>query len=329
MLQESYRCANLAIERNRELNTILELAMSEWSLARHGNSDEAYVARLSKAEELLLDKDIKHFELTQYALVRFYRLTYRYFEACEVFPLLTSEVMNRRRLLRDTAIYGEAAYYLADSGYPDRVVQPHLEKTANLLEMAITSGYRNARVIVALAFIRCKLGDTEAGLTALEEICDKRGDLSWENILSILGRIQEGDLPVQGFALGISNSTTLTSLGSFARRFLKNNELAEALYRAAVRVDNQEPISLTNLARFLVQRAEPADLREARRLVQLAQTFSDRRFRWWRDVFEELHSIDDRKINAAESTAQELSDLPPAKKSYKTRVSSQRNGTLF
>ena len=257
--------------------------------------------------------------MAQYALVRFYRLTYRYFETCEAFPHLTNEVMNRRRLLRDAAIYGEAASYLADSGYPDQVVQPHLERAANLLEMAIAAGYRNARTIVALVFIRGHFGGTEAGLTALEEICDKRGELSWDSILSVLGRIQEGDLPVQGFALGVNNSTTLTRLGTFARRFMKNDKLAEALYRAAVRVDNQEPISLTNLARFLVQRAEPADLREAQRLLQIAQTFSDRRFRWWRDVLDELHSLESRKIDAAESAAQELSDIYIAKRSYKMR----------
>ena len=319
MLQESYRCAKLAVERNREAVNILELAMSEWSLARQENSDEAYVARLSKAEELLLDKNCINLDSAQYALFRFYRLTYRYFETCDLFARVIANDTNKRRCLREAAIYGESASYLADSGYPEQVVKYHLERAKSILEMAVTAGIRDARTIVALAFIHGHSAGKEAGLTALEEICDQRGELSWNNILAVISEVQEGDLPLQGFALGIQSSISITRLGSFAKRFMENDKLAEALYRAAVRVDNREPISLTNLARLLVQRKEPAGLREAQRLVQMAQTFSDRRFRWWRDVLDELNSLNSSKINVPESDKQELSAIPLSKRQYKMR----------
>jgi hypothetical protein len=106
----------------------------------------------------------------------------------------------------------------------------------------------------------------------------------------MLSEVREGDLPAEGFALGVTDSSALTRLGTFSNRFLNNSELAEALYRAAVRMNPHDPVAQTNLARFLVKRGEPADLREADRVIQLAKTFADRRFSWWRPLLLELKS---------------------------------------
>lgn len=83
---------------------------------------------------------------------------------------------------------------------------------------------------------------------------------------------------------GISQSAVLTKLGTFALEFLKDTMLSEALYRAAVRWEPHDPIALTNLARFLVRVMYQESLGEARRLLQKAQNFADRRFNWWRAV---------------------------------------------
>jgi hypothetical protein len=162
-----------------------------------------------------------------------------------------------------------------------------------------------------LTFIRAILDGVPNGLTALEDICNERDELSWEQILTFISEVRESDLPSCGFALGILESGALTRLGTFANRFLHNPALAEALYRAAVRTDSEDPVSLTNLARFLANRGEPADLRESKRLVQLAQTFADRRFHWWRDVFARLQEVKDQTITSTETPkSREVETLP-------------------
>ncbi len=176
------------------------------------------------------------------------------------------------------------------------MVEEHLDKALNLLEIAISSGCKSARAVIALAYVRCLKEGVSAGVTALADLSPERGELSWERVLTMLSEAKESDLPTEGFALGVIESSALTRLGTFAHRFLKKVELAEALYRAAVRMDPHDPIAQTNLARLLVKRGEPADLREAKRIIQLAQTFADRRFSWWRPVLMELRKLEEDKI---------------------------------
>ena len=81
-----------------------------------------------------------------------------------------------------------------------------------------------------------------------------------------------------------------TLLGTYAARFMNDTELAEILYRAAVRLNRHNAIASTNLARFLLRHGGRESLNEARRLLQTAQQFSDRRFGWWRAVAEEVNT---------------------------------------
>ncbi|MFA4846529.1 MAG: restriction endonuclease, partial [Patescibacteria group bacterium] len=169
------------------------------------------------------------------------------------------------------------------------LVEKYLEKAMNLLETTISSGYRGAREVIALAYIRCLMEGVDVGITALLDLSPERGQLSWERVLTLLSEAHVDDLPAEGFALGVTDSASLTRLGTFSHRFLNDPRLTEALYRAAVRMDPHDPIAQTNLARFLVKRSDPADLREARRVIQLAQSSADRRFSWWRPVLLELN----------------------------------------
>jgi hypothetical protein len=139
MFQESQRCATLATEINRNVATLLELATAEWALARHQDTDEKYIAKLRRAEELFIN--ISSFELAKFALSRFYRLTYRFYDSCESFPRLSAESTNRRRLLRDSPIYAESAIQLVNLNFPEEILKHHLQESVSLLEMAITSGY--------------------------------------------------------------------------------------------------------------------------------------------------------------------------------------------
>ena len=316
LLSESQRCASLATEMHRNDYTVLELAMSEWSLARHQKSEAQYVSKLTIAENLLKSLDFESFELAQLALVRFYRLTYRPLDACENFPHFAIYTHNKRRLLCQTPIYGESAINLVGPDYPEQVSKLHLQKAAEFLEIAIASGYRHARVIIALAFCRAILEGTSSGITVLQELNISKGNIDWNSAVEVLRNAKESDLLSLGFALGITESSSLTRLGTFVNRFLKDFEISEALYRAAVTNNPRDHVALTNLSRFLVKKGTVSSINEAKRLVQQAQSFSDRRFRWWRNVLADIDEIEEVALEKNAIYQQEKRDDVPYVKKY-------------
>jgi hypothetical protein len=288
LLEESLRCAVRATEQWKSPGTLLELAESHWAVARHQKTDEEYVARLRQAEECFQESRLNNFELADFALARFYRMTFRQLDCCAVFPQALIDVRNPRRLLRECPMYGEAAIQLWYNGYPAEIIRPHLLDARRLLEAAIAAGYGNARQITDLAFICAILEGPPAGDIALGVILDPRGSVDWARALEIASSTTQDDLLSQSFSLGIHLGSVWTLLGTYFMRFKKDDRFAGVMYRTAVRLDHHNPIALTNLARFLVRKGAPADYAEARRLLQTAEQFSDRRFRWWRSVLAEL-----------------------------------------
>lgn len=286
-LDESQRCASRGVQQVRSWSTVLELGLSEWALARHEASDEEYAIRLRRAEEYLSDPILESYEAAQLALARFYRLTFQSLKACHAFPRERAKGSSYRRILRDSYILGEAATQLWFADYPEELVAAHLADAQSLLESAIAAGYCNARIIVALAYVAAIKGGVEQGSTVLADICTK-ADVAWDRAVKLALDASPANLFEFGFALGIDQSAVWTRLGTFASRFLGDQELAEGLYRAATRLDPHDAIALTNLARFLVRHRLTSGSQEARRLIQKAQNFADRRFIWWRAVLAEL-----------------------------------------
>jgi hypothetical protein len=281
---ESVGCARRAVQLFRYPGSILELAQAEWQRARYEPTDEQYVSRLRSAEIEFNDAVLKEDEIAQLALSRFYRLTFRQRDACATYPRLKEKLKNTRRLLRESYIYAEASLQLAYSRYPQDIVRHHLTEARVLLESAISAGYQNARLISDLAFVMATLDGAAAGSAALADICTASGSVSWEEALRLVAEADVATPATLGLALGIDQSPVWTILGTFVRRFLKDDELTELFYRTALRLDAHNVVALTNLARFLIQTKGSESLREAQRLIQRAQSFSDRRFTWWRAV---------------------------------------------
>lgn len=329
LLSEASRCSTLAQELSKNAAIMLECALVEWALARLQKDDKKYVDKLQSAEALFKHDIIRKSDVGPFAISRFYRLSYRYYDACLAFPELIDASKNRRRILREVSIYAESAIQLANLQYPKDVLEEHLNKAVNLLEIAISSGCKSAREVIALAYIRSLLEGAASGITALSDLCSGRRELSWEQALGMLSEVKEGDLIAEGFALGVTDSSSLTRLGSFSNRFLNNRDLAEALYRAAVRMNPHDAIAQTNLARHLLQRGDPADLREAERVLQLAQTFADRRFSWWRPVQIELKKIKDATVLSENNQDKSSTkDLPPFKRALHFRQIRQHYNKL-
>lgn len=158
-----------------------------------------------------------------------------------------------------------------------------------MMEAALTAGFRDARIIVNLAFTTAILDGVDSAKTALGDIAGDQGWISWREAMELVGDTDRQDTALLGFSLGVDESGILTRLGTFARTFLDDNELAESLYRAATRANPHDAVAQTNLARFLVRTG--GSLTEAERAIQRAQTFADRRFTWWRPVLAEITAL--------------------------------------
>lgn len=286
-LGEALRCAERSVQASRMWANLLELGLSEWALSRHETTDERYVARLRKAEGCLTDDLLRECEPAQLALARFYRLTFQPIKACDTFCRQARKMSNPRRVLRDSYVLGEAASQLWFADYPEAIVTGYLSEARQFLESAIAAGYLNARIVVALAYVVAIMDGAEAGETTLGDLHAGSG-VAWDQAIRHAIAASPSNLIEYGFALGINQSAVWTRLGTFAGRFLEDVPLAETLYRAAIRMDPHDAIALTNLARVLVRHGGPRAEQEARRLIQKAQNFADRRFTWWRAVLAEL-----------------------------------------
>lgn len=290
-LDEAVACGLLSVNSLRMPAGTLELAQAQWQRARYENTDERYVSRLRLAEEQFSHPILSEEEIAHLALARFYRLTFRQLDACKVFPRLNPSIKNTRRLLRESYVYAEAAIQLWYADYPAEIVEPHLQEARSLLETAIAAGYHNARLISDLAYVVAIVEGPEAGTVTLSEICGDQNSISWEEALRLIAETDITNPLAYTLALGIDQAPVWTILGTFVRRFLQDDDLAELFYRTALKIDAHNPIALTNLARFLARSSRPNVLPEAERLIQKAQAFADRRFTWWRAVQTEISEL--------------------------------------
>jgi hypothetical protein len=245
------------------------------------------VNRLRIAEEHLTDDLLRDYEPAQLALARLFRLSFQPLKACEAYPTQLGRISNLRRVLREAYILGEAASQLWFADYPETVIQKYLIESRSLLESALAAGYRNARIIIALAYVVAILDGAQAADATLSEISAGTG-VEWDQVTKLVCKANSSDLLGLGLALGIDQSAVWTRLGTFVGRFHGDFSLAEELYRTATRLDQHDAIALTNLARFLATHGGASSQQEARRLVQKAQNFADRRFTWWRSVATQL-----------------------------------------
>jgi transcriptional regulator with XRE-family HTH domain len=296
-LRGSLKCSKLAKERYSDGAILLQEALAEWAVAKSLRDDEMYAQTMRRVEKLLTSDEVLGLEEGRLTLARFYRLNHQPWDACRAYRAYSRRARNRRRMLRESYICGEAAAQMWYGGYPRPMVNECCDEALMLLEQAFAAGYHSARLITALAFLHAATsGDVEVGEAAMSRIYVRNGGVDWDQTARNIAKANIGDLGSYGFAMGINNSGVLTRLGTFAREFSRNDELAEALYRLAVAVNGRDVVALTNVARFLIARGRPEDLIEARQFLGRAQVFAEPRFKWWRAVLAEL----DNRYDAAE-----------------------------
>jgi tetratricopeptide (TPR) repeat protein len=296
-LEKSIRCAELAVNTYATGSSVLELALCEWAIANLENTDELFSNRLKLAETHLKNELLKDNENALLTLSRFYRLNFLPKNCCDIFPKSVEDFKNIRKLLRSVHLYAESAISLWYANFPKEISEMHLQSSKALLETSISAGYGNARNIVNLAFIQSILGQYEDGLVTLNEINLEGTGLDWNGIIEKIHTPVVTESLFNGFALGIENCGVWTRLGTYAKTFLKDINLSELMYRAAIRIDPTNPIALTNLARLLINEFDDNDsLVEAKRLIQKAKNFADRRFCWWRQVLSQIEEIENNTV---------------------------------
>jgi hypothetical protein len=309
-LDESVRCADLAFKTYATGNSLLELALCESAIANYENSDEAFANRLKNAERHFKYDLLKDNENALLSLARFYRLNYLPKNCCDIFPKSIQDFRNIRKLLRSVHLYAESAISLWYAKFPEEISQQHLITAKELLEISISAGYNNARNIVNLAFLQSILGSVEDGLTTLKDISLDSNSIDWDIIIEKINSPKEKGILFTGFALGIENCGVWTRLGTFTKTFQKDIGLAEAMYRVAIRIDPRNPIALTNLARLLVNEYDDDDtLSEAKRLIQKARNFADRRFCWWRQILFQIEQIENLTESQTTKTDKEYHEI--------------------
>ena len=281
------RCTDLARKLSENHGVLVEAGQANWAFARYEQDDERYAERLRIAERLLSDRILSNDLFARLTLARFYRLNFLPYAACYAFPVDLGTTTQVRKCLRDSYVIGEAAVQLQHANYPPEIVRQTLEKARGIMEAAVAAGYTTARIVVSLAFVSALLDGVPSGHSVLASMFGSASVDPWQRARDIMTADFKGNWVAEGFALGIDQSEVWSSLGSYARRILSDDELGEALYRVALRLNERNPVALTNLARVLIGRGS---LVEARRLIDRAKSFSDRRFFWWRLVEAELQA---------------------------------------
>ena len=291
-LSEARRCSGLAIKKFRSSATVLEAALVSWAAGRAAKTEVEYADSLRISDELFLDPLLARDEVGALAMVRYYRMTYRPLVACELFVNRLDGVRNVRRLLREAPIFAEAVTSVLQAQYPSEIAEDYCATAIDLLERSIASGYTSARVYVDLAFLYAIRDGRTAGRTAITGLF-RDGGLAWDEVLSLASKASTEDFPTAAFSIGLESSSTLDRLAVFVELYCDDEQLAEALYRAALRANARDPVPLTNLARLLVRLGTATARTEARRLLQQAQNFADQRFHWWREVLRSLEQTND------------------------------------
>lgn len=276
---EPLKCAELAVARNStDLGLVLELALCEWACARHERSEEMFQTRMQSAERHF--QEAASLEEGRYALARFYRANWKSQQACVSFPASTPGA-NVRRQLREAHVLAEAVIELEYSKTPPAEYVEHRQQAINLLDLAISSGYGDARNIIDLALLHFFESGERSANTVLRDLMNGEAT-DWTVLADAVQNVASTDFAAQGLALGLTDPGTLNKLGTYVKDVLRDEAKAERFYRLAIESDRSNAIPVRNLADLLLRRDDPDAVAEGERLVLKAKALADKHFKWWK-----------------------------------------------
>ncbi len=340
MSQKALRCAHKAVDEFADSwNAHLELGLALLYTSEFEKGDKEFHRRLEEAEQALWKSySLQATVFNLLALSKYFRVTYQTLPFLECFDKYSLIEHNKRRYYDESYLFAEGVLQVWYSGYPATFTNSRLTEAERLLEQSINFGNSNARHIIDLAFTKAAQGDVHIGREILGKLHNLSDSVSWTEIAAMVSQIGPGDdLITQGFASGIAESSTWNKLATFAIDFLEDTNLAISLYQVALRIQPLNAVAMTNLARALLSRGEKESINEANILISKAASCASRRFRWWRNVREQIHQkLADTNQNApkvskpsARLKLTHLSDLHRTFQELKNSSDHQARGFQF
>jgi|GEM_PF-1912425 len=292
MLDSALRCAEKSVAIGNLLwETHLAVGLSHWQKLKFEKGDENFNRRLENTQKSLRDSYLVQKTIPNVlSLCNFYRSTYQPMPFTKYFYEFLLLNPYKRQYFKQADMFSETAIQIWYGDYPKEMVNEKLEEAEKYLEEAINAGFNDAKMFLNLAFIKAALGEINVGFEIINSLYLNSKHKPWTEIAEMILKMKsenEDNLIKNGFALGVAESSSWNRLGTFISAFIKDDKLAISLYREAIKLNPNNAIALTNLARSICNSNNTLDnLYEAERLISKAASFSSPRFRWWRNVRE-------------------------------------------
>lgn len=268
----------------------LDYGLTLWSAARWANTEDEFYQLNQSAEKHLKAAHDSGLSIATLCIARFYRQTFRPIQAIKWFSEYSKREPRARLVLSEAHIAGEAAVMLLHRDLEPDAKSVLLADAEDFLSRGIEAGYKNARVLIALARLRYARGDDNGGTFFLHEIVSETG-LHWTEAVEVARRAildDDVDYVRNAFAIGLTEGVVWNGLATFTKEVLKDNDFALRLYDVALRLNSSSAMIHTNVARLLLEINNRDSYPKIQRHLELAGVNADFAFRWWRPLKNEL-----------------------------------------
>jgi len=314
LTQRAKRTSQAACNENpSSALALLDLGLSCQACARWCHSEPEFYRSVESAERALHKSHSAGLALATLCLARLCRQTYRPGEAIRWFGDFAEREPRRRVVLAEAHIVGESAVLLLYRQMKAPILRRQLECAQDLLSEALRAGYKEARLLVALARIRHALDDTVGSVDFLRQLVrDERTEwtLAVEDARKV---IQQGELNVlhTAFALGMANGLVWNSIATYVKDVMRDDGFALRLYEVALKLSPSSPVIHTNIARLCLASSDRGMWVRGKHHLETARAYADSAFRFWKPLYDEVTARLANRPSHAESyrTAREGDSL--------------------
>lgn len=260
-----FRCAEKALKLGSD-RPIAQLEYGQ-ALARWADwlRNEEYDDQLARAEKYIRLAAEGHLTVAWLTLARFLRFHYRAADAIATYRRFDDLESNRRLVLNDAQVAGEAAWQLWWNN--KETESEGISYAHGLVLSAVNAGYRDARKVIVLGLLHAALAGTHIAETALEGLSSGKAGRPWSEVVDTAAKyVDTGNWRKlrEGFAFGLDNGLQWGSLGTLTLVFLKDAERALRYYDVGLKLAPSHQTLLLNKGRAFL---EIGDIRGAEAML--------------------------------------------------------------
>jgi hypothetical protein len=229
-------------------------------------------------------------------LIQFYRNTYQFQKCCDLFLIYSTVENNKRRLLRYSYLIGESLFYLRQSNWPEKYIDTVIKYALEIHTESLDAGYNMPRIYLSKAYLLAILGNKALAENFIFSIFTDSGSFSWDKVISYAMIItNEPDInsiqQKEAVAKGINNGYFWNTLGTFARTFMQDLDIAFEFYETARLLAKNNPVIYNNLAEVLIEMDVKGNFSCIVEYLEKAERYSNRRFQWWKHTREHFEKL--------------------------------------